>query len=67
MWLDAKTYWLTDRQSQCDFDFDLRAENRKNPSLFINKEEQRKKGKKTKVLTKNKYMAMGPRGARCQE
>jgi hypothetical protein len=23
MGLDAKTYWLTDRQSQCDFDFDL--------------------------------------------
>jgi hypothetical protein len=23
MWLDTKTYWLTDRQSQCDFDFDL--------------------------------------------
>jgi hypothetical protein len=23
MGLDAKTYWLTDRQSQCDFDFDF--------------------------------------------
>jgi hypothetical protein len=23
MGLDTKTYWLTDRQSQCDFDFDL--------------------------------------------
>jgi hypothetical protein len=22
MGLDTKTYWLTDRQSQCDFDFD---------------------------------------------
>jgi hypothetical protein len=22
MGLDAKTYWLTDRQSQCDLDFD---------------------------------------------
>jgi hypothetical protein len=22
MALDTKTYWLTDRQSQCDFDFD---------------------------------------------
>jgi hypothetical protein len=21
MGLDTKTYWLTDRQSQCDFDF----------------------------------------------
>jgi hypothetical protein len=21
--LDTKTYWLTDRQSQCDFDFDF--------------------------------------------
>jgi hypothetical protein len=21
MWLDTKTYWLTNRQSQCDFDF----------------------------------------------
>jgi hypothetical protein len=24
MGLDTKTYWLTDRQSQCDFDFDSR-------------------------------------------
>jgi hypothetical protein len=23
MGLDAKTYWLTDRQSQCNFDFDF--------------------------------------------
>jgi hypothetical protein len=23
MGLDTKTYWLTDRQSQCDFDFNL--------------------------------------------
>jgi hypothetical protein len=23
MGLDTKTYWLTDRQTQCDFDFDL--------------------------------------------
>jgi hypothetical protein len=22
--LDTKTYWLTDRQSQCDFDFDFK-------------------------------------------
>jgi hypothetical protein len=22
MGFDTKTYWLTDRQSQCDFDFD---------------------------------------------
>jgi hypothetical protein len=22
MGLDTKTYWLTDRQSQCNFDFD---------------------------------------------
>jgi hypothetical protein len=22
MGLDTKTYWLTDRQSECDFDFD---------------------------------------------
>jgi hypothetical protein len=36
-----------------------------NPSL-LSKEKQRKK-KKTKVLTLNKYMAMGPSGARCQE
>jgi hypothetical protein len=25
MGLDIKTYWLTDRQSQCDFDFPLKA------------------------------------------
>jgi hypothetical protein len=23
MGLDTETYWLTDRQSQCDFDFDF--------------------------------------------
>jgi hypothetical protein len=23
MGLDTKAYWLTDRQSQCDFDFDI--------------------------------------------
>jgi hypothetical protein len=23
MELDTKNYWLTDRQSQCDFDFDF--------------------------------------------
>jgi hypothetical protein len=23
MGLDIKTYWLTDRQAQCDFDFDF--------------------------------------------
>jgi hypothetical protein len=23
MGLDTKIYWLTDRQSQCDFDFDF--------------------------------------------
>jgi hypothetical protein len=34
---------------------------------FLLEEEQRKKEKKTKVLTLNKYMAMGPSGARCQE
>jgi hypothetical protein len=27
MGLDTKTYWLTDRQPQCDFDFDF--ENKK--------------------------------------
>jgi hypothetical protein len=37
-----------------------------NPSL-LSKEEQRKKEKKNKILTLNKYMAMGPGGARCQE
>jgi hypothetical protein len=25
--LDTKTYWLTDRQSQCDFDFDFCLDN----------------------------------------
>jgi hypothetical protein len=37
-----------------------------NPSLFI-KRGTTKEGGKTKVLTLNKYMAMGPSGARCQE
>jgi hypothetical protein len=37
-----------------------------NPSL-LSKEEQIKKEKKTKVLTLNKYISMGPSGARCQE
>jgi hypothetical protein len=37
-----------------------------NPSLFI-KGETTKEEKKTKVLTLNKYMAMGPSGAGCLE
>jgi hypothetical protein len=36
-----------------------------NLSLFI--KGGTTKGKETKVLTLNKYMAMGPSGARCQE
>jgi hypothetical protein len=40
---------------------------KKNPiPPFLSKEEQRKK-EKTKDLTLNKYMAMGPSEARCQE
>jgi hypothetical protein len=27
MGLDTKTYWLTDRQSKCDFDFDQQTRN----------------------------------------
>jgi hypothetical protein len=47
MGLDAKTYWLTDRQSQCDFDFDFDA----SPTPpFLSKEEQQKKEKKNKSL-----------------
>jgi hypothetical protein len=37
-----------------------------NPSLFI-KGGTMKEGGKIKFLTLNKYMAMGPSGARCQE
>jgi hypothetical protein len=37
-----------------------------NPSIFI-KGGTTKEGKKTKVLTLNKYMAVGPSGARCRE
>jgi hypothetical protein len=36
-----------------------------NPSLFI--KGGTTKEEKTKVLTLNKYLAMGPSGARCQE
>jgi hypothetical protein len=36
-----------------------------NPSLFIRGGTTKKE--KTKVLTLNKYMAMGPSGAICQE
>jgi hypothetical protein len=28
MGLDTKTYWLTNRQSQCDFDFDYSSDTR---------------------------------------
>jgi hypothetical protein len=38
-----------------------------NPSLLSKKEQRKKKKKTTEVLTLNKYMAMGPSGARCQE
>jgi hypothetical protein len=33
MWLDTKTNWLTDRQSQCDFDFDTHS--RLEKTLFL--------------------------------
>jgi hypothetical protein len=39
MGLDTKTYGLTDRQSQCDFDFDLNIE-----SYRLVAEEERPKG-----------------------
>jgi hypothetical protein len=29
MGVDTKVYWLTDRQSQCDFDFDFEAEQKR--------------------------------------
>jgi hypothetical protein len=40
MGLDTKTYWLADRQSQCDFDFDfdfdlLGLELRESPELAV--------------------------------
>jgi hypothetical protein len=38
-----------------------------NPSLYIKGGTTKEEKKKTKVLTLNKYMAMGPSGARCQE
>jgi hypothetical protein len=35
MGLDTKTYWLTDRQSQCDFDFGNQAvSGRQSPSEY---------------------------------
>jgi hypothetical protein len=35
MGLDTKTYWLTDRQSQCNFDFDFDLQ----PSRVVEREE----------------------------
>jgi hypothetical protein len=43
----------------------IKKSKKSNPSLFIKGGTMGKK--KTKVLTLNKYMAMGPSGARCQE
>jgi hypothetical protein len=40
---------------------------KKSSLLFFIKGGTTKEGEKTKVLTLNKYMAMGPSGARCQE
>jgi hypothetical protein len=37
------------------------------PLPFIKGGTKKEEEKKTKVLTLNKYMAMGPSGARCQE
>jgi hypothetical protein len=37
------------------------------PLPFYQRRNNERKEKKTKVLTLNKYMAMGPSGARCQE
>jgi hypothetical protein len=38
-----------------------------NPSLLIKGGTIKEGKKQTKVLTLNKYMAMGPSGAQCQE
>jgi hypothetical protein len=38
-----------------------------NPSLFIKGGTTKEENKKQEVLTLNKYMVMGPSGARCQE
>jgi hypothetical protein len=38
-----------------------------NPSLFINGGTTKEEEEETNVLTLNKYIAMGPSGARCQE
>jgi hypothetical protein len=35
MGFDTKTYWLTDRQSQCDFDIDFDFELFKEDLLFM--------------------------------
>jgi hypothetical protein len=34
MGLETKTYWLTDRQSQCDFDFGLKTVNSEGSNQF---------------------------------
>jgi hypothetical protein len=34
MGLDTKTYWLTDRQSKCDFDFDIERASRTQNSHY---------------------------------
>jgi hypothetical protein len=35
MGLDTKTYWLTDRQSQCNFDFDREVELRDSLEMAV--------------------------------
>jgi hypothetical protein len=41
MGLDTKIYWLTDRQSQCDYDFDLITGD-ENPGDRIQKDKEEK-------------------------
>jgi hypothetical protein len=62
---DTPIDWLDSDHVMCLLQVHVRsAAIKRQPRVVIS---ERKEGKKTKVLTLNKYMAMGPSGARCQE
>jgi hypothetical protein len=67
MGLDAKTYWLTDRQSQCDFDFefDLSLQNKRQTHPLVR--EGAPQGQNRNCQTVTNISSWAPDGARHQD
>jgi hypothetical protein len=65
MGLHTNSYWLTDRQSQCNFDFDLTKNYWEVVRPLLSS--QRRLHLKTRKSLEKRNMIIGPDGARNQE